>query len=684
MKAAPRIRDDLRLHEGPFVDGHPTWVVEDPAAGGYYRVGPVEMEIIARLGRGSVAEAINRETAFTVDQATVDATVEWLATRGLLAASPAEMARHAKAKRQGLGRRLLHGYVSFRIPLLRPDRLVGRLTGWLSFASGSWFRWGFFWFALLVGFMVAERSGELAAQLPGMMSWEGALLFAAAAAVGHAVHELGHAVAAKRHGCRVPTMGLLFIVFVPLPYTDVTDAWRLKSRRSRVEIGLAGVLAELRLAVAAAFLWCLLPDGSARSAALALWTASVAATVALNASPFMRFDAYYVLCDLTGVANLQPRSFALACHALRRLFLGVDEPAPEHVRKGLRPLWIAYALACWAYRLAVYTAIAAAVYHLAFKTAGMVLWALEIWFFMLRPVVAEIGRWPMAEANKVRMAAVVAGLSLLAAPAFLPLDRAVLAPAVAKDPDAAEIASPAAGVVEAIGPRRRGPQPAGTLVATVADPRAVGRGEALAAEIRSLRRRLSEAAADGEVAAGTRQLVARLEKAERESAALAESRANGRVSLGYPADLEPERLLGVGSAVGLGSPLAVARPGLRAAAYGYVAETDLARIAVGSPCVFLGRDGLPVGESCRVAAIQPNGTKAVDEQALHSSSGGPVEVSEETGLAAATWHQVIADLGPAPLAAAVPGHIVIRAEPTSWSRKAWAYLVKMVRTETSF
>lgn len=35
-------------------------------------------------------------------------------------------------------------------------------------------------------------------------------------------------------------------------------------------------------------------------------------TLAINASPFMRFDGYFLLSDLTGLPNLHERCFALA------------------------------------------------------------------------------------------------------------------------------------------------------------------------------------------------------------------------------------------------------------------------------------------------------------------------------------------------------------------------------------
>ncbi|MDL2424949.1 peptidase M50, partial [Pseudomonas sp. BAgro211] len=87
----------------------------------------------------------------------------------------------------------------------------------------------------------------------------------------------------------------------PMFYTDVSDAWRVSDRRSRLLIGAGGVLAELVLAVLALLAWSLLPDGPLRTSAFMLASATWITTVLVNLNPFMRFDGYFLLTDLLGV-----------------------------------------------------------------------------------------------------------------------------------------------------------------------------------------------------------------------------------------------------------------------------------------------------------------------------------------------------------------------------------------------
>jgi putative peptide zinc metalloprotease protein len=88
----------------------------------------------------------------------------------------------------------------------------------------------------------------------------------AALLLAKTAHELGHAFTAKRYGLRVPTMGVAFLVFWPVLYTDTTEAWKLTERKQRLAISAAGISAELIIAVIALLLWGIFPDGPARSA----------------------------------------------------------------------------------------------------------------------------------------------------------------------------------------------------------------------------------------------------------------------------------------------------------------------------------------------------------------------------------------------------------------------------------
>ena len=64
--------------------------------------------------------------------------------------------------------------------------------------------------------------------------------------------------------------------------------------------------------------------------AFLLATTTWVSTVLINASPFMRFDGYFLLSDFLQMPNLHARAFALARWDLRERLFALGEPAPEH------------------------------------------------------------------------------------------------------------------------------------------------------------------------------------------------------------------------------------------------------------------------------------------------------------------------------------------------------------------
>ena len=201
-------------------------------------------------------------------------------------------------------------------------------------------------------------------------STEGLFSFALALIVAKTLHELGHALVATRLGLRVGHMGIAFVVMWPMLYTDTGESWKLSRSRQRLAIASAGIVTELSLAGLSTLGWALCDPGALRNALLYLATTSWLLSLALNASPFMRFDGYFILSDLLDFPNLHERASALARVTLRRNLLGLQEDWPETFPTGQRRLLVTFAIVTWIYRLVLFLGIALAVYLFFFKVAG--------------------------------------------------------------------------------------------------------------------------------------------------------------------------------------------------------------------------------------------------------------------------------------------------------------------------
>ena len=273
----PPLREDLTLSPGPLSEGLPTWSIYDPARHRYVRVGWLDFELLSRWRLRAPDDILASVAAETTLRPGIDDIVrfaQFAREAGLLqATSAAETAQMAGAK--AMGRKsaaswLVHNYLFVRLRLVNPDRF---LTAALPLVRWIFTRAGLAGLALLGGlalFLISRDWERYSHSLIELTTMEGLLQMAVAMSFAKVFHELGHGFAAKLHGCRVPSMGIAFLVMWPVLWTDTTDAWRLTDRRQRLVIDSAGMGAEILIAAVASILWAVLPDGSTRSALFVL------------------------------------------------------------------------------------------------------------------------------------------------------------------------------------------------------------------------------------------------------------------------------------------------------------------------------------------------------------------------------------------------------------------------------
>jgi putative peptide zinc metalloprotease protein len=218
-------------------------------------------------------------------------------------------------------------------------------------------------------------------------------------------------------------------------------------------IGAAGMFAELYLAVIFTFLWSFLPDGMIRSAAFIIATTSWIMSLAINLNILMRFDGYYILSDLLEVENLQSRSFALGKWRLRELLFDLGVPAPGGFTSLKRKKLIVYAWSVWVYRFFLFLGIALLVYHFFFKVLGLILFIVEIMWFIVTPVVKEIREWnnmkiQIGESQRYRTVTVICFIALSLF--FIPWNTRIVAPAIMEATHKATIHSVSSGLITRI------------------------------------------------------------------------------------------------------------------------------------------------------------------------------------------------------------------------------------------
>lgn len=397
----PAIRDELILFPAaPNEDGSPAWMIQDPVTNRFFRIGWLDFELLVHWADNDVASLVaqvNRETPLNVVPEDVQRLGKFLADNQLLrVVSKADVERV-----QGLHQRmqrtffewLLHNYLFVRVPLVRPQRWLAALRPTLERVNMSFV-------ALVIGlitltglYLVSRQWDVFTHTFVDNLTLTGVIGYGVALALAKTLHEIGHALAATRYGVRVAHMGVAFLVMLPMLYTDTSESWRLQSARQRLAIASAGIAVEMALAGIATLLWTLAPEGSVRNGLFFLATTSWVLTLAINASPFMRFDGYFIASDLVDMPNLHERAGGQARVWLRRTLLGFRDVWPEHFAAPKRRALITFALITWIYRFTVFLGIALLVYLFFFKVLGLILMAVELTWFIGKPVMKELAVW---------------------------------------------------------------------------------------------------------------------------------------------------------------------------------------------------------------------------------------------------------------------------------------------------
>jgi putative peptide zinc metalloprotease protein len=248
--------------------------------------------------------------------------------------------------------------MSLKVPLLDPDAFLTRLAG--NFAWAFTLKGALLWLAVVVPalFLAAQNWEALTANLADrVLSGSNLLVMALVFPLVKALHELGHGFAVKTWGGDVHEMGVMFLVFAPIPYVEASSASAFPSKRRRAAVGAAGMLVEMFLAAVAMYVWLLVEPGLLHAIAYNVMVVAGISTLVVNGNPLLRYDGYYILCDLIEMPNLGqrgPRYLTLLWD--RYVFRVRDlEPSPE---TSAEKRWlVGYTITSWCYRVFITVAI---------------------------------------------------------------------------------------------------------------------------------------------------------------------------------------------------------------------------------------------------------------------------------------------------------------------------------------
>ena len=276
--------------------------------------------------------------------------------------------------------------LNLRLPLLHPDASFQRHAAFARRVA-SW-PVLLFWLLLVLPAVVlaAQHWAALTANLSDrvLAANNVALLWLIYPAV-KGVHEWAHGLMVKAFGGTVREMGLMFMVFTPVPYVDATSSYRFASKWSRALVAAAGIMAELALGAVAVYVWLLAEPGLVTAVAFNVILIAGVSTVLINGNPLMRYDGYFFFCDLFEVPNLGQRSSQYLTYLIDRYGFGARDAQPPPQVQGERALLSVYGIVAPIYRLVITIGL---IWFVAseYLFVGAVMALLAAWSALLMPV----------------------------------------------------------------------------------------------------------------------------------------------------------------------------------------------------------------------------------------------------------------------------------------------------------
>ncbi|MET0963943.1 MAG: biotin/lipoyl-binding protein [Noviherbaspirillum sp.] len=439
------------------------------------------------------------------------------------------------------------------------------------------------------------------------------------------LHEAGHALAVRRWGGAVREVGVTMFLLMPVPYVDASAASGFTQRSRRAVVSAVGIMVEVLLAALAFYVWTEVQPGLVRDIAFVTLLTAGLSTLAVNANPLLRFDGYFLLCDLAGLPNLDQRSRAWWSGFLQRRVAGADI-TPMALAPGERKWLVLYAPLALAYRLGL------GIQTMLWGAGKSALLAL----LLAAALAAALLTGPLRSAGgivlqvlrngsrpRARLAMLLAGAGLVLAFAALPLPFGASVSAVVWLPEQAQLRAGTAGVIRELPARDGMIVGPGQVLAVLEDPDLdAGRAEAasrlaalLAEQYSLLRNSRAQALGLEQAIAHAQAELARFD--EKIAGLVIRSGAAGRLALQRQDDLP-------GAYLKKGALLGHVLPAGDATVRALVPHADAALVRERSRAVSVWLADQAAAVPARLLRDVPAATQTLPSAALSDRNGGPL------------------------------------------------------------
>lgn len=459
----PRLRGHVEIHRHHY--RNELWyVLQDHSSGRFQRFTPVAYQVIGMMnGERTVQEIWDMACSrLGEDAPTQEDMIRLLsqlhaadALQADVAPDPRELMNRFEKRRFSKWKQNLRSPLFMRFPIFDPERFLTRFQPlvapifswagmilWLVVVGMGVFQAWVYWPEL-----TADITDRILAPANLVVLW---LTFPFL----KAFHEFAHGFAVKIKGGEVHDMGIMMMVFTPIPYVDASSASAFQKKADRILVGAAGMAVEVFIAALALFIWVNMEPGPVRSVMYNVIFIAGVSSLFFNGNPLLRYDAYYILSDVLEIPNLGQRGTRYVLYLIQRYLLRIKDLEPPMTAPGERSWLVVYTILSFFYRMFVYVAIILFVAGKFFFIGVLfAFWgAMNMFILPTGKALKFLGSSPRLGRHRVRAAAISAAvlLAVIALIALVPVPLATLTEGIVWPPENSFVRPGTDGFVEKI------------------------------------------------------------------------------------------------------------------------------------------------------------------------------------------------------------------------------------------
>ena len=446
-----------------FFRGEEWYVLNNPFNNQFFRLRPEAYNFIARLGPKKTVEhvwneCLERFPEIAPGQEDVIQLLTQLYNANLLyfhsrPDTSQIFDRYKKRKQKEIQSKFM-SVLFMRLPLFDPDVFLKRFQPlWQLIVSPFG---AMIWISVIIYAVkiLLDNRYEAYNQMQGILAPGNIALLYGALIIIKSLHEIAHSVVCRRFGGEVHILGVMLLVFTPLPYMDAISSWTFRNRWHRVLVGSAGILMELFIAALAVIAWANTGQGVLHSLFYNIMFIASVSTLLFNANPLLRFDGYYILSDLLDIPNLHTQSKEYINYLIEKYAFGMKDVVNASKSLNESIILLLFGVLSFCYRLLIFAGIILFVADkflilgIIMALIGIISWAFIPIFKFLSYLISS----PKLRRKRLRVLTVsgITIIVIISLIAFIPFSDSVQAPGIVEAEHLQKIYNDNEGYIEHI------------------------------------------------------------------------------------------------------------------------------------------------------------------------------------------------------------------------------------------